>query len=116
MRNIAVKMLIFFLLTSFSVVLLVSCTHTNNLTGKWREAGKKSTIEFHKDGTFNAVDDMGMAVSGKYTIQKNGIIRFEIIHKGSAPEIIDGKLNVHEDELTFNSPDEKNVETYKRAK
>ena len=115
MRNIAVKMLIFFLLTSFSVVLLVSCTHTNNLTGKWREAGKKSTIEFHSDGTFNAVDDMGMAVSGKYTLQEKGSIRFEILHNGNSPEIIHATLNAQGDELTFTSADEKKVETYKRA-
>jgi hypothetical protein len=78
--------------------------------------GKKSTIEFHRDGTFNAVDDMGMEVSGKYTLQENGTIPFEIAHSGSAPEIVEGKLNKRGDELTFSSADDKKVETYKRVK
>jgi hypothetical protein len=84
--------------------------------GKWQEPGKKSTIELHADGTFNAVDDMGMAVSGKYILQKDGSIRFEITHEGSATEIVDGKLNELGDELTFSSADDKKVEMYKRAK
>ncbi len=78
--------------------------------------GKKSTIEFYTDGTFNAVDDMGMAVSGKYTLEENGTIRFEIVHKGSAPEIVEGKLSERSNELTFSSADDKKVETYKRVK
>ena len=113
MRNINVKILIFFLLVSFSV--LGSCAHSKNLTGKWQEVGKKSMIEFHRDGTFNAVDDMGMAVSGKYTLQEKGTIRFEILHSGNSPEIINGKLAVRGDELTFTSADDKKVETYKRV-
>ena len=115
MRNINVKILIFFLLVSFSVVLLGSCAHSKNLTGKWQEIGKKSIIEFYADGTFNAVDDMGMAVSGKYTLQEKGTIRFEILHKGNSPEIIQGTLNAQGDELTFTSADDKKVETYKRV-
>jgi len=115
MQTIKGKMLLCFLLTSFSAVVLVSCAHTNNLAGKWQEVGKKSTIEFHSDGTFNAVDDMGMAVSGKYTLQAQGAIRFEILHKGNSPEIIHATLNAQGDELTFTSADEKKVETYKRA-
>ena len=87
-----------------------------NKTGKWREVGKKSTIEFHSDGTFNAVDDMGMAVSGKYSLQENGAVRFEITREGYAPEIVEGKLILHGDELTFSYADDKKVETYKRVK
>lgn len=100
----------------FLLLLLVSCTQKQDLAGKWQEAGKKSTLEFYRDGTFNAVDDMGMAVSGKYTLKENGDIRFEITHEGSAPEIVDGKLTVQGDNLTFTSADDKNVETYKRVK
>ncbi len=115
MRNINVKILIFFLLVSFSAVLLGSCAHSKNLTGKWQEAGKKSTIEFHADGTFNAVDDMGMAVHGKYLLLENGFVRFEIAHEGAAPEIIGGKLILQEDELTLISADNKEIEKYRRA-
>jgi hypothetical protein len=115
MRNSNVKMLLCFLLAAFSAVLLVSCAQKQNITGKWQEVGKKSTLEFHSDGTFNAVDDMGMAVSGKYTLQAQGAIRFEILHKGNSPEIIHATLNAQGDELTFTSADYKKVETYKRA-
>ena len=105
-----------FLFTTLPLVLLMSCAQKQDLAGKWQEVGKKSTIEFHTDGTFKAVDDMGMAVSGKYTLQENGTIRFEITHEGSAPEIVNGKLNERGDELTFSSANDKKVETYKRMK
>ena len=98
------------------MVLLVSCAQKQDVAGKWQEVGKKSILEFHRDGTFNAVDDMGMAVSGKYTLQEKGAIRFEITREGSSPEIINGKLAVRGDELTFTSADDKKVETYKKAK
>jgi hypothetical protein len=116
MQNISIKFLIYALLAVFLTSSLLSCAHTQNITGKWQEAGKKSTLEFHKNGTFNAVDDMGMAVSGKYTLQENGDIRFEITHEGSAPEIIDGKLNVQEDALTLSFSDNKEIIKYKRVK
>ncbi len=45
-------------------------------------------------GIFNAVDDMGMAANGKYTLQKYNCIWFAITHENSAPEIVEGKLNV----------------------
>jgi hypothetical protein len=116
MRNINVKILLHFLLVSFSAVLLVSCAQKQDVSGAWQETGTKSKIEFHTDGTFNAVDDMGMAVSGKYILEENNTIRFEIAHKGSAPEIVEGKLNERGNELTFGSADDKKVETYKRVK
>ena len=105
-----------FLFTVMLIAVLLSCAQKQDVTGKWQEVGKKSTIEFHTDSTFNAVDDMGMAVSGKYTLQENGSIRFEITHDGSAPEIVEGKLNKRGDELTFSSADDNKVETYKRVK
>ena len=105
-----------FLFTTLPLVLLMSCAQKQDVAGKWQEVGKKSTIEFHTDGTFNAVDDMGMAVSGKYIREENNTIRFEIAHKGSAPEIVEGKLSERGDELTFSSADDKKIETYKRVK
>jgi hypothetical protein len=111
-----IKKLLRFLLVSFSAVLLVSCAQKQDISGTWQETVTKSTIEFHRDSTFKAVDDMGMAVSGKYAIQENGSIRFEITHEGSAPEIVEGELSVRGDELTFSSADDKKIETYKRVK
>lgn len=77
--------------------------------------GKSATLEFRSDSTFNAVDDMGMAVSGKYTIEKDGNIRFEIKHTDSTTEIINGTHDVHGDELTYTAEDDKQVYKYKRA-
>ena len=103
-----------FLFTTLPLVLLMSCAQKQDLAGKWQEVGKKSTIEFHTDGTFKAVDDMGMAVSGKYILEENGSIRFEITHEGSAPEIVEGKLSERSDELTLTSSNSKGVERYKK--
>jgi hypothetical protein len=116
MQNINFKPYFFLLLELLLIGSLLSCAHTNSLTGTWQEPGKKSTIEFHADGTFNAVDDMEMAVRGKYTLQKNGSIRFEITHEGAAPEIVEGRLSERGAELTFSSADGKKAEIYQRVK
>jgi hypothetical protein len=116
MRTSIVKLLFCLLLTSFSAAVLASCAHTNGLTGTWREAGKKSTIEFHADGTFYAVDDMEMAVHGKYFLQENGFVRFDIAHEGAAHEIIHRKLILQGDELTLISADSKETEKYKKVR
>jgi hypothetical protein len=104
------------LLAALPMMVFVSCAQKQELAGTWQEPGKKSTIEFHNDSTFNAIDDMGMAVSGKYILQKNGSIRFEITHEGSAPEIVEGKLSERGDEITFGSADDKKFEKYRRVK
>ena len=116
MHTSTAKLLFCLLLSSFFVAVLASCAHTNSLTGTWREPGKKSTIEFHPNGTFNAVDDMGMAVQGKYFLQDNGFVRFEIAHEGAEAEIIRGKLILQEDELTLISVDTKETEKYKKVR
>jgi hypothetical protein len=103
-------------LASLCIFLPVSCIHTPEIVGKWQEIGKTATLEFHGDSTFNAVDDMGMAVNGKYTLDKDRNIRFEINHKDSTPEIINGTLSVHGDELTYTTEDFKEVYIYNRAK
>jgi len=104
------------LFAALPLAALLSCAQKQELAGTWQEPGKKSTIEFHADGTFNAVDDMEMAVRGKYTLQKNGSIRFEITHEGAAPEIVEGKLSERVDELTFSLADGKKAEKYQRVK
>jgi hypothetical protein len=84
--------------------------------GKWREVGKTAILEFWKDGTFKAVDNQGMAVSGKYTLHENGNARFEIDRQGFSPEIVSGKISVRGDELTLISGDGKEVDRYKRER
>jgi hypothetical protein len=86
------------------------------VVGKWQEIGKTATLEFSKDGSFKAVDNMGMAVSGKYTLLENGTVRFEIVHQGSSSEMVTGKLSVREDDLTLSFKHGNEVERYRRVK
>jgi hypothetical protein len=105
-----------FLLAIIPFFLIISCASTPDVVGKWREIGKTATLEFWNDGTFKAVDNQGMAVSGKYALQKNGSATFEIAHQGSSPEIIKGYLSVRGDELTITSARGNEVERYRREK
>ncbi len=104
------------LLAIFTFFLIVSCTNTPDIVGKWREVGKTATLEFFRGGTFKAVDNQGMAVSGKYTLHKNGNARFEINRQGISPEIVIGKISVRGEELTLISGDGKEVDRYKRER
>jgi len=71
-----------------------------------------------KDNSFRAVDDMGMAVSGNYSLDADGNAKFEIIHKGASPEVevIDVIIMLQGDELTIKFPDTGEVEKYKRER
>jgi hypothetical protein len=109
------KPIYLFLLAIVLFILMISCAHTPGVVGKWQEIGKTATLEFSKDGSFKAVDNQGMAVSGKYTLLKNGNVRFEIVHQGSFPEIVIGKFSVQGDELTISSKNGNEVERYKRV-
>ena len=104
------------LLAIFTFFLIISCAHTPGEVGKWREVGKTATVEFLKDGTFKAVDNQGMAVSGNYTLSENGNARFEIYRQGSSPEIVIGKISVQREELTLISGDGNEVDRYKRER
>ena len=104
------------LLAIFTFFLIVSCTNTPDVVGKWREVGKTATLEFFRGGTFKAVDNQGMAVSGKYTLHKNGNAKFEINRQGISPEIVIGKISVRGEELTLISGDGKEVDRYKKEK
>jgi hypothetical protein len=109
----------FFLIIWMSVflcLLMMSCAMTPKAVGKWREIGKDATLEFFKDGSFKAVDNQGMVVSGKYTLLKDEKVRFEISHPGSSSEIVTGKLSVRKDELTLSSEEGKEVERYRKVK
>ena len=105
-----------FVLVTFTFIFSLSCLSTPNLIGRWREIGKTATLEFWKDGTFKAVDNEGMSVTGKYLLLNNGNIRFEVTRIGSSPDIIKGKIAIMGDELTFSSLDDREIERYRREK
>jgi hypothetical protein len=116
MKKDKFKSLFLFLLAILLLFFMISCTSTPKLAGKWREIGKTATIEFLEDDSFKAVDNMGMAVSGKYTLLENGNIRFEIGHQGSSKEIVEGRLSMQGDELVISFGKGKEVERYRRVK
>ena len=79
----------------------LSCQNSPSINGKWHEIGKTGAIEFNIDNTFNAIDDMGMSVSGIYHIDGSGNMRLEIQHSESNTEIINLQIKIESDELTF---------------
>jgi hypothetical protein len=105
-----------FVLAIAASFFFVSCLSTPNVIGKWREIGKTATLEFWKDGTFKAVDNEGMSVTGKYFLLNNGNIRFEVTRIGSSPDIINGKIEIGRDELMFRSLDGREIERYRRER
>ena len=116
MKKEKFKPILLFLFVIVLFMMMISCAHTPRVIGKWREIGKTATLEFSKDGSFKAVDNQGMAVSGKYTLFENGNVRFEIAHPGSSSEIVIGKLSVREDKLTISFKNGHEVERYRRVK
>ena len=103
------------MLALLPIVILVCCAHSLNITGKWQEPGKTSSIEFRHDGTFTVVDDMGMTVSGNYTLQTEGKIRFEIKYPDSSAEIIAATVEARDDTLIFTLDEDKEIVTYKKV-
>ena len=109
----------FNLYSSFAILtfsFIIACANTPHLVGKWKEIGKAATLELWKDGTFKAVDNQKMAVSGKYALSEHGNVRFAIFRQGSPSEIVNGIYSVQGDILTFTSADGKEIERYKREK
>ncbi len=92
------------------------CASSPDLIGKWREVGKTAMIEFSKDGTFKAVDIQGMAVSGRYTLLKDGHLRCEILQKEGTGEVVNLTISIKGDELTLTSAKGREVEIYKRER
>ena len=103
-----------FAILAFSFI--TACANTPNLVGKWKEIGKVATLELWEDGTFKAVDNQKMAVSGKYSLGEHGNISFEIFRQGSPSEIVTGKYSVQGDILTLKSEDGKEIQRYRRQK
>ena len=95
---------------------LLVCASKPDHIGKWKEVGRNATIEFSKDGTFKAVDNQGMAVSGTYTLFKDGHLRCEVQQKEGPGEVVNLTISIKGDELTVTSSDSREVETYRKEK
>ena len=115
MQKITYKAVLYYLRTVLPIVFLVSCADTHNIAGTWQEPGTTSLIELRQDGTFTVVDNMGMVVSGIYTLHKKGKIQFEIKSPDSLVEIITGIYTVQGEELILTFDEGKEVLKYKKV-
>ena len=116
MEFVKMKSLVLILLGLLVFLSIASCQQSQNVIGKWQEVGKTATLEFNEDHTFKAVDNMGMSVSGTYSLDDSGKMRFEIKHNEPEAEIINAKVTFAGDELIFNFGDKGEVENYRRVK
>ena len=98
------------------IFFLSCCASSPSVIGRWKEIGKAATIEFSKDGTFKAVDNQGMAVSGKYILSEDGHLRCEIVQEGKIVDIVNLTVSIKGDELTLSSPKTKGFESYRRER
>ncbi len=103
-------------LSAILLTLVVSCMHSQKVIGRWSEIGKTSTLEFMNDGSFRAVDNMGMIVNGNYFIEDNGDATFEIIQPEGTIEIINVKITIKGDEMTIKFINTNEVEKYRKEK
>lgn len=88
-----------------------------DLTGRWREVGRSATLEFLQGGGFKALDNEGMAVAGRYTLIKDGRIRFEIQREGTTDEVVTLNFSLTGDDLTLTPTDgHGGMEHYRREK
>ena len=104
------------LLVIFIFLLIISCSNAPDIVGEWREIGKTATVVFWKDGTFRAIDNQGMEVSGTYTLNENGEIRFEIDRQGFVSDVVVGTISMEQDELILISDDGSEVDRYRKEK
>ncbi len=116
MKSGELKGVVHVLLLMMVLFFLSFCASKPDLIGKWREVGKTATVEFSKDGTFKAVDNQGMAVSGRYSLLKDGHLRCEVQQKGGAGEVVDLTISIKGDELTLTSSRDREVEVYRRER
>ena len=100
-------------------VLLLACAHapspSSPLVGLWREVGKTATVEFRENGTFKAIDNQQMAVTGRYVVQRPGTIRFRVSRAGGPPDVITATMTKNADVLTFRSLEGEEIGRFKRV-
>ena len=76
-----------------------SCADVLDVKGRWQAIGAQATEAFRSDGTFTAVDNQGMSVSGTYRVKGDGHVRFDIADPGGSTETIHVHISIGEDTL-----------------
>ena len=106
--------------------LLSSCAFGPNVIGRWQQVDGEDTLEFHEDGTFTAVDNMGATVVGRYTLHADGTLYYAATHSDIqkaelrpvdtfAVRIAGVKLRPFGNELLLSTEESTQVEVYQRA-
>jgi hypothetical protein len=85
------------------------------VVGHWQAMEGTASVTFKPDGEFEAVDNMGMAVTGTYRLIGTGGIQFEVRHGDHETEVIDARVVREDDRLTLTFPGEALAETYRRS-
>lgn len=116
MKNCIVKTSTRIVIPALAILILSSCMSGAGLTGTWREVGSEATLEFSGDGTFRAVDNMGMAVAGTYSLSDDGTLRFVVHHGDGSDEVVVMKLSICGDLLTVTTPDLSESEQYRKER
>jgi hypothetical protein len=94
----------------------VSPLAQSDLIGAWREIGKAATLEFFQNGAFQAVDNEGLEVVGKYTVSNEETITIAIQAEGTTKEKVNAKFSITGDELTLTPEDGSKSERYRKRK
>jgi len=100
----------------FVLVLLWGCDSPPEVIGNWRQVGKTAILNLKQDGTFEAIDNQGMQVRGRFAHHRDGSTEFEVFRPGLPPETVHAVLFARDDELRVSSPDGGAVEHYRRRR
>lgn len=90
------------------------CASGPTIVGNWKAVEGTATVNFAVDGGFQAVDNQGMPVSGKYRLVGANGIQFEIQYDEAETETIAARVFRVGERLTLAFPGENAVETYER--
>jgi hypothetical protein len=91
---------------------IYACASGPAIVGNWKALEGAATVNFASDGTFSAVDNEGMPVSGTYRLVDPDGIRFEIRHGEADTERIDARISRTGERMTLVFPGENAIETY----
>ena len=112
------------LVSLLAAVILAACAAQPGVIGKWRSSGDEGTLEFKKDGTFLATDNMGATAKGTYQFLSDGKLRMEltetdILNDGfqpvTPPEVLDVTVSVTKTQLRLSHPADDEPEIYRKS-
>jgi hypothetical protein len=93
---------------------IYACASGPAIVGNWKALEGAATVNFASDGTFTAVDNEGMPVSGKYRLVGPDGIRFEIRHGEADIERVDARISRTGGRMTLIFPGENAMDAYER--